>query len=412
MLSVDDALARIVAAISVAEGARVPLFEAQGAVLAEDVVSSIDSPPFDKSMMDGCAVRAADCAASGVVLKVIGEVTAGQVSEVHLVPGTAIRIMTGAPIPQGADAVIPVEQLESDPVAGTITLMGEGVSLGANIVRRASNMRAGEVVLPAGRVIRAQELALLAELGAAQPLVRPIPRVAVLATGDELVDVQQTPGPGQIRNSNALMLAAQLRQLGAIPTLLGIARDDAADLREKIAAGLRFDFLCLSGGVSAGKLDLVPGLLEQAGVQAEFHKIRMKPGKPLWFGVRPSGPAGGRCIVFGLPGNPVSSMVCLELFVRTALRAFTGAQPAIVPHVTAVLETDFQHRSDRPTWFPARLRGGEGRLLVRPVRWQGSSDLRSTVEANCSVKFPAGDAVLRAGDVVEVLPWGRTLEIE
>jgi molybdopterin molybdotransferase len=261
-------------------------------------------------------------------------------------------------------------------------------------------MRRGERVLTTGRRLRPQELGALAELGRHRVAIRPRPRVGVLATGDELVPVSATPGPGQIRNSNETMLVAQLREAGAEPVPLGIARDERDDLREKIARGLECDALLLSGGVSEGQLDLVPGELQAAGVQPVFHKVDVKPGKPVWFGIFAAGKP-----VFGLPGNPVSSMVCFELFARTALRRLTGAVPATPQMLQARLAQEHLARGDRPTYHPASLVCEGGTWTVRPVRWQGSADLRATVDANALALFPGGDRVWPAGAVVEVLPW-------
>jgi molybdopterin molybdotransferase len=265
-------------------------------------------------------------------------------------------------------------------------------------------------VLPAGRVLRAQEIGALAESGRATVEVYRRPRVAVLATGDELVPASAQPGPGQIRNSNEPMLCAQIRQAGGEPVPLGIARDERQHLRERIEQGLACDLLLLSGGVSAGKLDLVPSELAAAGVRQVFHQIRMKPGKPLWFGVfdRPTktGTTGAdRCYVFGLPGNPVSSMVCCELFARAALRRLMGIEPAVAVPLQARLTEEHSMRGNRPTYHPARLEWQPTGPAVHAVDWIGSSDLRATVDANALVYFPPGDRVFRAGEMVDVYPW-------
>ncbi|HUG91349.1 MAG TPA: molybdopterin molybdotransferase MoeA [Planctomycetaceae bacterium] len=437
MLSVDEAIAAIVRAVQPLPALAVELADALGHVLAEDIVSDADSPPFDKSLMDGFAIRSADLSPAGAALHVIEELTAGRVARRRVGEGEAIRIMTGAPIPSGADAVVPVEHSECD-AATAIVRLGANVRPGANILRQGAALRRGERVLAAGRLLRPQELGALAELGRHRVSVRSRPRVGVLATGDELVPVSSTPGPGQIRNSNETMLVAQLRQAGAEPVPLGIARDRRDELRAKIAAGLECDMLLLSGGVSEGQLDLVPSELEAAGVRPVFHKVHLKPGKPVWFGVfvgRSSTPsesredstpseaggtsasgsdAGGRSgtpsygvgkPVFGLPGNPVSSMVCFELFARTSLRRLTGAEPAAPQLLQARLAQEHLARGDRPTYHPASLACEGGTWIVRPVRWQGSADLRATVEANALALFPPGDRTWPAGTLVDVLPW-------
>jgi molybdopterin molybdotransferase len=223
------------------------------------------------------------------------------------------------------------------------------------------------------------------------------PRVAVLVTGDELVDGEQLPGAGQIRNSNGPMLAAQVRRAGAIPLILGIARDRVEHLRARIMEGLQSPILVLSGGVSAGKLDLVPGVLQELNVQARFHKVKLKPGKPVFFGTHERG------LVFGLPGNPVSALVCFELFVRPAIRRLAGHADPGPFLVRATLVEDFPHRSDRATYYPAWLEDVETGSSVRTVSWFGSPDLHSLTRANCFVVLPAGDQTYRAGTPINVL---------
>lgn len=364
-------------------------------VLAEDVASDLDMPPYDKSMMDGYAVRAADVAGGTRELAVIEEITAGRTPTKTVGEGQAARIMTGAPMPPGADAVVMVERCEA--VGEAAVRVPGPVAAGQNVQPRARELRRGETVLTAGTELRAQECGLLAIVGRPSVLAYPTPRVAVLATGDELVEPDQTPGPGQIRNSNGPMLLAQVATAGCEPRPLGIARDNVEHLRRLIADGLTADVLLLSGGVSAGKLDLVPDVLREAGVEAHFHKVRMKPGKPLLFGTR------GETLVFGLPGNPVSSFVCFELFVRPVLRRLRGlpAQPpAFVP---LPLAEDFRYATDRPTYHPARIEPAAVGEQVRPVPWHGSPDLRSLTAANALMLFAAGDHNHRSGDPLPVL---------
>ena len=406
MLTVDDALAKILNVVTPGPVGQAPLETARGCVLAEDAISAVDSPPFAKSMMDGYGVRARET--PGAPLKVIGELTAGRTSEIAVRPGEALRIMTGAPIPAGIEAVVPVEHAEFNEATNTVTFSPEfDITAGRNIIPQGHSLRVGEAVLRGGTLLRAQELALLAELGRARvPVIRP-PRVAVLATGDELVRYDEPLAPGQIRNSNGLMLAAQIEEAGCQAEMLDIARDTPHDLREKIHAGLACDVLCLSGGVSAGQLDLVPAALQEAGVVEVFHKVAIKPGKPIWFGKQAAGPGRSPRYVFGLPGNPVSSMVCFELFVRTALRRLMGSDRPRTKLIEARLSKEFSYRANRTTYFPARLSTQKDTILATPVDWKGSSDLRSTVEANGSIRFDVGDKVYSAGSLVHVLPWGR-----
>ncbi len=381
--------------------------ETLGQVLAEDVVSDLDMPPFDKAMMDGFALRSTDLRDGHAELTIIEEIPSGKTPTKTVGAQQTSRIMTGAPIPDGADAVVMIERCE---IAGNTVRVNEPrIKPRLNILDRAKEMRVGETVLHAGTRLRPQELGLLAAVGQTTPKLRPAPRVAVLSTGDEIVASNVKPGPGQIRNSNGMMLLGQVQRAGGVPTFLGIARDDAAHLRSKIEEGLKFDVLILSGGVSAGKLDLVPGVLAELGVEALFHKVAMKPGKPVLFGVRPSHPRPhspdgerGGMAVFGLPGNPVSSLVCFELFVRPAIRKLMALEPG-PQWIKATLTKDFPYRTDRPTYHPARLTMSDAGWTVEPTPWFGSPDLRGILAANAFVLLPEGDHQHRAGDVLMVL---------
>ena len=361
-----------------------------GAVLAEDVVSDIDMPPHDKSMMDGYAVRMADLPGGRGELAVIEEVAAGQTPRLPLGDKQATRIMTGAPIPLRADAVVMVERTQIAD-EGRVRIDDPSLEQGRNILVKGREMRRAETVLRAGAVLRPQEFGLLATVGRTTALVIPSPRAAVLSTGDEVVEAGETPGPAQIRNSNGPMLLAQVARAGGSPRYLGVARDRLDSLRPLVAEGLNADVLLLSGGVSAGKLDLTPGVLQEAGVVAHFHKVEMKPGKPVFFGTRDRGEGRPPTLVFGLPGNPVSSFVCFELFVRPALRRLRGLADHDSALVSAVLTKDFSYRTDRPTYHPARLEVSEVGWRVRAVPWFGSADLRGLLEMNALIVFPPGD---------------------
>ncbi len=414
MLTVAEALSAILNEVGRFPSHRIALGDALGLVLAEDAVSDLDSPPFDKALMDGYAVRSSDLQSGVGPLRVIEEVLAGAVPQRHVGMGETTRIMTGAPIPAGADAVVQVEHsqlIQTNADHQFVQLETAPLTVGRNVLKRGASTQAGERVLPAGRQLRAQELGCMAELGCDQVAVYRSPRVAVLATGNELVPVGTRPGPGQIRNSNETMLVSQLRQMGAEPVPLGVARDEPDELRRLIETGLKSDMLLLSGGVSAGKLDLVPGVLAAAGVRQIFHKVQIKPGQPLWFGVceRPAeGGAGsqtGRCYVFGLPGNPVSSMVCCELFVKTAVRKLMGIEPAAQIPVRARLKVAHQGSGNRPTYHPAHLEFTSEGACVQTVPWVGSSDLSATVAANAMALFPAGDRLFEVDEVLDVFAW-------
>jgi molybdopterin molybdotransferase len=375
---------------------------ALGHVVGVDIVSDLDMPPYHKSMMDGYAVRCADLPTGKGTLEVIEEITAGKMPRETLEPGQASRIMTGAPIPPGADAVVIVERTRLDG-NGRVEIEDRPPKQGQNILPRGAEMQRGDKVLPAGSVLRPQEFGVLATIGCTTVSVHPSPRVAILSTGDELVEPGERPESGQIRNSNGAMLVALVSRAGGTPRYLGIARDDPACLRPLVCDGLKSHVLLLSGGVSAGKLDLVPGVLREAGVAAHFHKVEMKPGKPVFFGTAHRLGRGEPTLVFGLPGNPVSVLVCFELFVRPALRRLLGhADPG--PHfVPAVLSEDFTYRTDRPTYHPAHLELGAAEWKVRPVPWIGSADLRALTQANALVLFPPGDQRFRAGQVFEAM---------
>jgi molybdopterin molybdotransferase len=402
MLTVADAQSLIQQQTLPLGPATVPLSpSALGLVLAEDVASDLDVPPHDKAMMDGYAVRSADLPDGKATLAVLEEITAGRTPTQPVGPGQASRIMTGAPVPPGADAVVVVEgtRVLED---GRVSVEGRPPRPGQNILARGREMRSGETVLAAGTLLRPPELGVLATMGRTQVRVVPAPTVAVLSTGDEVVEPGETPGPGQIRNSNGPMLLAQAARAGALPRYLGIARDRLDSLRPLVLQGLEADVLILSGGVSAGTLDLVPGVLQEAGVVAHFHKAAMKPGKPVFFGTRDR-PTEGRALVFGLPGNPVSSLVCFELFVRPALRRLAGHADVGPVTVSATLAEDFSHRTDRPTYHPASLEMGEAGWRVRPVPWFGSADLRGLTRANALLVLPPGDHQHRAGQVFSVV---------
>jgi molybdopterin molybdotransferase len=404
MLTVTQALDQIVGEVTAFAPEQVALNKALGLVTVEDAISREDSPPFDKSLMDGYAVLSSDISAGNRELFVVDEVTAGRTPSCDIASGQATRIMTGAPTPASANAVVPVEMTELvDGNSERIQILVDSIAPEKNVIRRGTNKRVGEEILPAGRLLRAQELAALAELGGAQVSVRRKPIIAVLTTGDELVATGQKPGPGQIRNSNETMLCGQVSNAGGVPVPLGIARDNREDLRRHIEEGLDADILLLSGGVSAGKLDLVPSELERAGVEQVFHKVRVKPGKPVWFGVLRRG--GNSCLVFGLPGNPVSSMVCFELFVRTAIRRLTGQFPAIPQSLTARLTHSHSHKDDRETYFPAAVEWTVDGPTVRLMKWHGSSDLQSTVDADAMVIFPPEPKEYSVNDRVEVVLW-------
>jgi len=398
MLSVAEAHEHIRHCVRPLPARRLRLCELLGLRLAEDVTSRGDSPPFDKALVDGYAIAATD---DSEVLRELELVTAGGVPSRSLRPGTTIRVMTGAPLPEGADAVVKWEECELLE-EGAIRNPAASVKAGSCVLKRGASFRMGQVVLKAGKRVGPLDIALLAEIGQAEATAIPRPRVGVLPTGDELVQAGEPVGPGQICNSNGPMLLAALAAADATAVDLGVARDDPGDLREKISRGLECDVLLVSGGVSAGVKDLVPGVLAELGVVEQFHKVRVKPGKPLWFGVREDGKR--RTLVFGLPGNPVSTLVSYRLFVLPALRTLAGEEFGPPAMERAVLARSLEHRGNRPTYFPCRRVGNSSSPpRVEPLDWKGSADLATLTRADCLAALPAGDYRLEAGAEIDVL---------
>jgi molybdopterin molybdotransferase len=397
MLTVEEALQLVLRHATPRSAVRVPLSPAcLGLVLAEDVASDLDMPPYTKSLVDGYAVRAADLAGGAGRLLVVDEIPAGRSPTLPLEAGQTARIMTGAELPAGADAVVMLERSEPLPDQ-RVYLRDERFKPGQNVLPRGREMRAGEVVLRAGTVLRPQELGLLATVGVKAPLVHQRPAAAILSTGDEVVEPGEQPNRGQIRNSNGTLLAAQAARAGAVTRYLGIARDRLDSLGPLVAEGLKNDVLVLSGGVSAGKLDLVPEVLKEQGVTPVFHKVAMKPGKPLFFGVKEDR------LIFGLPGNPVSALVGFELFVRPAMARLLGHAATGPRIVAARMGVEFFYQTDRVTYHPAHLDFGEDGWVVTPIPWFGSPDLRAVSQANAFAVFHPDHPHYRAGERVSVL---------
>lgn len=405
MLTVEEALDAVLNRAGPLPPTRLPLALLAGCVLAEDVAADLDLPPFRKALVDGYAVRVADLARLGGRLALGMEIAAGSVPGRPLAGGEAALVMTGAPIPEGTDAVIMREQAILD-VPGSVAFLGsEAVRAGQNWMPRGREMRAGDLVLKGGDPLNPARLGLLASVGKSDALAIPRPRVAVVPTGDELVEPERIPGPGQIRNSNAIMLRALAETCRAEVEILPIAPDEPVALGASLARGLgSADVLLIAGGVSAGDRDLVPAALLTLGVEPVFHKVRLKPGKPLWFGVGPSGADGGPGpLVFGLPGNPAGALVGALLFVRPALAALRGLPLVASGRVEARLAAPFEHRGGRPTYHPARFLSGPFPRVL-PLEWAGSADLRTVAVADGFAIFPAGDRSYVEGETVGFLP--------
>ena len=408
MLSVNDALALVLAHAQTGVSEIAGLSGALHRVLATDLWTPHDSPPFHKSLMDGFAVTtsAVNGAEEFIRLSVAETITAGMMPSRAVTTTTAIRIMTGAVLPADCDCVVPIEQCQFDEASpGFVGIPRDAVFAEANLMRQGGAARKGSPLLSAGTRLQPQQIAALAEFGQSSVPLFARPRVAVLATGDELIAFDQPLRPGLIRNSNEPMLMAQASTCGAVPVSLGVARDTVDDLTERIQHGLQHDVLLLSGGVSAGTLDLVPGQLAANGVARIFHGVDMKPGKPLWFGTRRH--ESRTTLVFGLPGNPVSSLVCFELFVRPALNRISGISVRSEHHLTGRLSQSFTAKGNRPVYQPATISVQDGQIVVRPVTWNGSSDLKATVEANGMALMSSTHGDYAAGEIVPVWFWGK-----
>ncbi len=406
MLSVFDALAMILQNVQGTDSESIPLSQGFSRILANNLTVPYDSPQFDKALMDGFAIQANEgiCDLSVVTFQVIETITAGKTPAHPVADGVASRIMTGAPLPVGSNCVVPIEQCyfdESSPE--TVDIPADSIRQEANLMRRGTAARAGSTLLNAGSRLQPQQIAALAEFGFGTIEVRRQPRVAVMATGDELIPFDEPLQGGQIRNSNEPMLLAQIEACGAVPISLGIVRDNESQLRTAILSGLQYDVLLLTGGVSAGILDLVPKQLKLAGVEQRFHGVHMKPGKPLWFGCREDNQK--RCLVFGLPGNPVSSLACFELFVRPALEELVGARSRKMSMVASLTES-IRVKGNRPTYQPVAISMLDGRLIAQPVPWSGSSDLRATVDANGMALLQPEKGNYQENDIVEIWLWG------
>jgi molybdopterin molybdotransferase len=410
MLTVAQALDAVIAHCRSLPPARCPLERALGCALAEDVVADTDSPPFDKALVDGYAVRSADLDGTEQSLRLGEVITAGRVPTRELGRCEAAHVMTGAPIPPGCDAVLMQERVRSQ---GEIVVVLEApVRPGQNVLRRAKEMRAGDVIAARGSILVPARLGLLASVGRAAVAVIPRPRVTIVPTGDELVEPAETPGPGQIRNSNAAMLGGLVVEGGGQPEPLPIAPDDLLHLRHVLSRGLDADLLLVAGGVSTGQCDHVPAALLALGVQNVFQKVQLKPGKPLWFGIGPARDDRPGALVFGLPGNPVSGFVCFLLFVRPALALLAGKKPPSAGLREGRLACAFSHRGDRPTYFPCRLVDGaltgatKAQPVLEPLDWSGSADLRTVADADALAVFPAGDRDYASDESVRFLPLG------
>jgi molybdopterin molybdotransferase len=367
--------------------------------LAEDIIADSDLPPFDRSQMDGYALRAEDVAHVPAKLRIIGESAAGRGWHHEMRAGEAVRIMTGAPVPAGADSVQQVE-LTREIDDGQFVEILEPVDLGKSIVKRGSEIKAGETVLRSGEQINAAMMAVLASFGYATVEVGRRPRVAVLATGSELVPVDKKPEQDQIRDSNNYSIGAYAELAGAVVERLPLASDDTQALKRQITeAAERSDMIVTSGGVSMGVYDFTKAALKELGAEIFFERVALRPGKPTVFARLPNG-----TLAFGLPGNPVSVSVTFNLFARTALRAMQGAKEPAMIEESAVLSRDVKGAMERESYLPAQLRtNAEGLLVADSLKWGGSSDFVGFARATALIIVPRDVKVLAANSHVKIV---------
>ena len=395
MLTYDEALTRVLTQVPQPRMVQLALEASLGRVLASRIHADLDLPPFRKSFMDGYAVRSQDVSAAPVRLQVIGRVGAGSTAQPQVEANQAVQVMTGATVPPGADAVQRVEKTRS--LSSTVVEILEPVEAGENVAAQASEVKRGQVVLERGTLIDPAQIGVLATFGQKEVCVYAPPTVAVISTGDEIVDIEAKPGLGQIRNSNSPMLWAQCRRLGLEVETLPVVPDEPKKVREALARGLRQDLVVFSGGVSMGEYDYVHKILAEEEVQILFHKAAIKPGKPILVGRTDRG------MIFALPGNPVSCFVTFELFVRPAARKWMGFEDRYLSKVPAKLLKDVVQKPGRMFFKPALTRFSSEGFKVEPIRTKGSADLVAFARANSLLIVGKDVTRLQAGQSVDVL---------
>ncbi|MBI4187436.1 MAG: molybdopterin molybdotransferase MoeA [Chloroflexi bacterium] len=419
MISVEEALEKVLSYVEVLEAEEKPILDCLGQVLVEDVYSDISIPPLDNAAMDGYAVRAEDTRGASPqsprTLRVIDTVAAGSISQKEVTPGTAIRIMTGAPVPKGAGCVVQFEHTDEAQRRGAFAKIGilHQAEPGLNIRRAGEDVASGARVLSRGITVRPAEVGMLASLGRAAARVIRRPEVAILATGNELVDVGRPLSPGKIYNSNTYSVASLVRRYGGIPRVLGIALDSESSLVDSLRRGLDADMLITTGGVSAGDYDVVKDVLAKEG-QIAFWTVRMKPGKPLAFGTIKGADKAGRprnIPHLGLPGNPVSAMVTFELFARPAILKMLGKKNLTKPTIEAVIQDSVTNTDGRRIYTRAVVEKRDGRYFARLTGPQGSGILTSMSLADGLVIIPEDRASVEPGEIVKVimLDWSEEL---
>ncbi|MDN3515633.1 MAG: molybdopterin molybdotransferase MoeA [Candidatus Brocadia sp.] len=397
MISVDAAVKIVADVVDLLPSKIVPFESALGCCLAQDVQSDIDMPPFERSAMDGYAVIAEDTAAAPVELTVIEDIAAGHMPTKKVARGQASKIMTGAAVPEGANAVVKFEETEDLSTGNRVKIL-RPIDRGRNISKRGEDMQIGQTVLRKGMSIRPQEIGILAMVGKSRVEVFSAPTIGVVSTGDELVDAGSKPSIAQIRNSNGYSLSAQARRLKAEVEILGIVRDTKEEISNIMRRGLQKDILILSGGVSMGEYDLVGDVMKDLNTRIYFEKVALRPGKPVIFGKK------DKTFIFALPGNPVASFVTFELFIYPAIRKMMGFPDIHRNILKASLETEILVRRRRREYRPAFLRMQNNMWLVSPVEWHGSADLLATTRANCLLIVREDAEKLALGQMVDVIP--------
>jgi len=398
MLKVDEAMRLVLNSTEVLPFEEVSLLNSLDRVLARDIYSGLPLPPWDNSAMDGYAVRANDTKYaspnSPCVLEVIGEIKAGEFPECEIIQGKAMRITTGAPLPDGADAVVVLEATEESKDKVKVF---KSVTRGENIRKKGEDVREGSLVIEKGKRVRAYEIAMLASLGITKVTVYRTPRVAVITTGDELIDIEEQLPKGKIRDSNSWMLSALLIKTGINPISSGKAADNRNSLVERVKEALTegLDCLLVSGGVSVGKYDIVKGVLKELGFQEIFHRVKMKPGKPLLFG------RINKALVFGLPGNPVSSAISFEVFVRPALFKMMGMEFKPLT-VSAILKEDIRKKPGKTHFLRVSLEEEGGILYAVPLKKQGSAMITSLTSADGFIEIDEDTTILKRGETLRV----------
>lgn len=394
LYSYGDALRALLSVIPSPEIEELTLEQCRGRILAKDIHADIAVPPFDRSAMDGYALYSGDCAEVPARLEIVDSVPAGRSELPDIKRGQAAQIMTGAPLPAGCDAVQMVEKTIR--IGNEVEIL-EPVTPGQNVARAGSEVRQGDTVLSRGRVLGSAEIGVLASFGFIRPSVFKLPSVSILSTGDEIVEIEEVPAFGQIRNSNAWMLQSQCRALGLQSRIFPVVTDDLEETRKAVRTGLEADLLLFTGGVSVGEHDYVHRVLKEAPLETVFHKVAIRPGKPVLLAT------GRGKLAFGLPGNPVSAFVTFELFVRPAVRKWSGAEHPFLPQAKATLCDELRQKPGRLFFRPGRLAFKNDRFEVTGIATKGSADLVGFAQANALILMPADVSCLPAGSQVKVL---------